>query len=87
MKGLFGLVGLLMALAIVGVVIKKQLSATQQIVPARRRAQLTGTARVSQPRESETAMAIKVQAKSCARQAWSIAKSRPTLVSTISTWR
>ncbi len=34
MKGLFGLVGLLVALAIVGVVVKKQLAATQQSVPA-----------------------------------------------------
>lgn len=34
MKGVFGLVGLLLALAIVGVVIKKQLGANQQIVPA-----------------------------------------------------
>ena len=30
MKGIFGLVGLLVALAIVGVVVKKQLAATQQ---------------------------------------------------------
>jgi hypothetical protein len=34
MKGLFGLVGLLLALAIVGVVVKKQLSSLQQPVPA-----------------------------------------------------
>ncbi len=34
MKGIFGLVGLLVALAIVGVVVKKQLAATQQSVPA-----------------------------------------------------
>ncbi len=34
MKGLFGLVGLLLALAIVGLVVKKQLDATQQIVPS-----------------------------------------------------
>jgi len=33
MKGLFGLVGLLVALAIVGLVVKKQLAATQQSVP------------------------------------------------------
>lgn len=33
MKGLFGLVGLLLALAIVGVVVKKQLSSLQQPVP------------------------------------------------------
>lgn len=33
MKGLFGLVGLLLALAIVGVVVKKQLASNQQIVP------------------------------------------------------
>ena len=35
MKGLFGLVCLLMALASFGGVIKKQLSASQQIVPTR----------------------------------------------------
>lgn len=34
MKGVFGLVGLLVALAIVGIVVKKQLAATQQSVPA-----------------------------------------------------
>jgi len=34
MKGLFGLVGLLLALAIVGMVVKKQLDATSQRVPA-----------------------------------------------------
>ncbi len=34
MKGVFRLVGLLIALAIVGVVVKKQLAATQQSVPA-----------------------------------------------------
>jgi hypothetical protein len=34
MKGIFGLVGLLLALAIVGVVVKKQLSAIQTPVPA-----------------------------------------------------
>jgi hypothetical protein len=33
MKGVFGLVGLLLALVIVGVVVKKQLSAIQQPVP------------------------------------------------------
>ena len=56
----------------------------QQTVPARRRAQATGTVRVSQPRVSDTAIAMSEQAKSWARQAWSIAKSRPRLVSTIS---
>lgn len=34
MKGLFGLVGLLLALVIVGVVVKKQLDTTSQRVPA-----------------------------------------------------
>jgi hypothetical protein len=34
MKGVFGLVGLLVALAIAGVVVKKQLAATRQAVPA-----------------------------------------------------
>ena len=34
MKGLFGLVGLLLALVIVGVVVKKQLDTTTQRVPA-----------------------------------------------------
>lgn len=34
MKGIFGLVGLLVALAVVGVLVKKQLGATSQIVPA-----------------------------------------------------
>lgn len=34
MKGLFGLVGLLLSLAIVGVLVKKQLASTQQIVPS-----------------------------------------------------
>ena len=34
MKGVFGLVGLLLALAIVGVVVKKQLDSTSQRVPA-----------------------------------------------------
>ena len=34
MKGLFGLVGLLLALIIVGVVVKKQLDTTTQWVPA-----------------------------------------------------
>ena len=34
MKGLFGLVGLLLSLSIVGVLVKKQLASTQQIVPA-----------------------------------------------------
>ena len=34
MKGLFGFVGLLLALAIVGVLVKKQLGALQQPVPA-----------------------------------------------------
>ena len=34
MKGVFGLVSLLVALAIVGVVVKKQLAATRQAVPA-----------------------------------------------------
>jgi hypothetical protein len=33
-----------------------------------------------QPREQATAIAISVQAKACARQAWSMAKSRPRLV-------
>jgi hypothetical protein len=32
-KGIFGLVGLLLSLAIVGVLVKKQLTSTQQIVP------------------------------------------------------
>lgn len=34
MKGILGLVGLLVALAVVGVLVKKQLGATSQIVPA-----------------------------------------------------
>jgi uncharacterized membrane protein YjjB (DUF3815 family) len=34
MKGIFGLVGLLVALAIVGVVVKKQLDTSSQRVPA-----------------------------------------------------
>jgi hypothetical protein len=34
MKGIFGLVGLLLALAIVGVVVKKQLDTSSQGVPA-----------------------------------------------------
>ena len=34
MKGAFGLVGLLIALALVGVLVKKQLAATQQAIPA-----------------------------------------------------
>jgi hypothetical protein len=34
MKGLFGFVGLLLALAIVGVLVKKQLGALQRPVPA-----------------------------------------------------
>ena len=34
MKGLFGLLGLLLTLAIVGVLVKQQLASTQQIVPA-----------------------------------------------------
>jgi hypothetical protein len=34
MKGVFGLVGLLLALVIVGVVVKKQLDSTSQRVPA-----------------------------------------------------
>jgi hypothetical protein len=34
MKGIFGLVGLLLSLAIVGLLVKKQLGTTQQIVPA-----------------------------------------------------
>ena len=34
MKAVFGLVGLLLALAIVGVVVKKQLDTTSQRVPA-----------------------------------------------------
>ena len=36
-----------------------------------------------QPREQATAIAIRVQTKSCARQAWSMAKSRPRLVSIV----
>ena len=34
MKGVFGLLGLLLCLAIVGVLVKKQLTSTQQMVPA-----------------------------------------------------
>ena len=34
MKGLFGLVGLLLTLAIVGILVKQQLASTRQIVPA-----------------------------------------------------
>ena len=34
MKGVFGLVGLLIALALVGLLVKKQLAATQQAIPA-----------------------------------------------------
>lgn len=34
MKGIFGLLGLLLCLAIVGVLVKKQLASTQQMVPA-----------------------------------------------------
>lgn len=34
MKGIVGLVGLLVSLAIVAVLVKKQLTSTQQIVPA-----------------------------------------------------
>jgi hypothetical protein len=34
MKGVFGLVGLLLALVVVGVVVKKQLDSTSQRVPA-----------------------------------------------------
>ena len=34
MKGLLGLAGLLVALAVAGVLVKKQLAATQQAVPA-----------------------------------------------------
>jgi hypothetical protein len=33
MKGIFGLVGLLLSLAIVGLLVKKQLTSTQQVVP------------------------------------------------------
>lgn len=33
MKGIFGLLGLLLSLAIVGVVVKKQLTSTQQVAP------------------------------------------------------
>ena len=34
MRGFFGLAGLLIALVIVGVLVKKQLAATQQAIPA-----------------------------------------------------
>jgi len=34
MKGIFGLMGLLLCLAIVGALVKKQLASTPQIVPA-----------------------------------------------------
>ncbi|MDD5334475.1 MAG: hypothetical protein PHS32_12105 [Rhodoferax sp.] len=34
MKGIFGLLGLLLCLAIVGVLVKKQLTSTQQMLPA-----------------------------------------------------
>ena len=34
MKGILGLLGLLLSLAIVGFLVKKQLTSTQQIVPA-----------------------------------------------------
>ena len=34
MKGIFGLLGLLLSLAIVGFLVKTQLTSTQQIVPA-----------------------------------------------------
>lgn len=34
MKGIFGLLGLLLSLVIVGVLVKKQLTSTQQMVPA-----------------------------------------------------
>jgi len=44
MKGVFGLVGLLLALAIVGVVVKKQLDSTSQRVPALAPAVLGGAA-------------------------------------------
>lgn len=34
MKGIFGLLGLLLSLAVVAVLVKKQLASTQQMVPA-----------------------------------------------------
>ncbi len=34
MKGIFGLLGLLLSLVIVGVLVKKQLTSTQQMLPA-----------------------------------------------------
>lgn len=34
MKGIFGLLGLLLCLAVVGVLVKKQLASTQQMLPA-----------------------------------------------------
>ena len=42
MKGLFGIVGLLLSLAIVGILVKKQLASTQQIVPGLQLHAVTG---------------------------------------------
>ncbi len=43
MRGLFGLVGLVVVLAIVGIVAKKQLSASRAPVPALQQVQIPGT--------------------------------------------
>ena len=49
MRGFFGLAGLLIALVIVGLLVKKQLAATQQAIPALRLPAVPGAASPDAP--------------------------------------
>ena len=51
MRGILGLVGLLLSLAIVGLLVKKQLTSTQQIIPA---LEVPVTAGVQRPASAPT---------------------------------
>ena len=58
MRGVFGMVGLVVALAIVGVLAKKQLASTQAVVPS---LQVPGAAPVSAPTGSVREQSQQVQ--------------------------
>ena len=58
MRGVFGMVGLVVALAIVGVLVKKQLASTQAVVPS---LQVPGAAPVPAPTGSVREQSQQVQ--------------------------
>ncbi|MFM9880974.1 MAG: hypothetical protein ACKVOO_11275 [Burkholderiaceae bacterium] len=77
MKGLLGLAGLLLTLAVVGVLVKKQLAAVSQPVPALTLPVPAGAASVAAPGTSQSPQALPQQYKQAVEGALQQARPMP----------